>query len=213
MEKIDNEKLEREFNNNKTSHEVFEHQRTGTLDVLEKRIKDNNEVLFQLSINNIMPFYKHKGHFVDGSKEETRFWNHVVAILFMTELRNRDGLDTCHDIDEEKKIITREDFDIYEKVEDALLDRADVIETIKKLGSPRIHIIARYFNNQDVWKEVLSYLGEDLPFVTMIYSDGEINVPESTYTYIHYDKQEEGLHYKKNASKALIKVLNEEEKI
>ena len=210
MEKIENEFLEREFNNNHEVHEIFKDQRNEDIDNLEKNILESNgnEILFKININNIMPFLKHKSNIEKDSEEEEKFWNHVVSILFMSQLDDKYKIESVHNVDEEKKIITRDNFDVYQKVESALINRDDVIELIRNLNldNPRLHIIITYFNNENVWKELVNYLEDDLPFITMIYSesdlfrfkeeDAEINdmdYPSDLYSYKVFKKSEEGI--------------------
>lgn len=210
MEKIENEFLEREFNNNHEVHEIFKYQRNEDIDNLEKNILESNgnEILFKININNIMPFLKHKSNIEKDSEEEEKFWNHVVSILFMSQLDDKYKIESVHNVDEEKKIITRDNFDVYQKVESALINRDDVIELIRNLNldNPRLHIIITYFNNENVWKELVNYLEDDLPFITMIYSesdlfrfkeeDAEINdmdYPSDLYSYKVFKKSEEGI--------------------
>ena len=210
MEKIENEFLEREFNNNHEVHEIFKYQRNEDIDNLEKNILESNgnEILLKININNIMPFLKHKNNIEKDSEEEEKFWNHVVSILFMSQLDDKYKIESVHNVDEEKKIITRDNFDVYQKVESALINRDDVIELIRNLNldNPRLHIIITYFNNENVWKELVNYLEDDLPFITMIYSesdlfrfkeeDAEINdmdYPSDLYSYKVFKKSEEGI--------------------
>lgn len=206
MEKIDNEFLEREFNNNYQVNEIFKYQRHRALDKLMRNIKEKNELLFEIDINIIMPFYKHRNNFEFESEEEYNFWNHALSILFMQELSENYNIETKHDILTEKKILTREDFEEYQKYEDVLINRNDVIEAIKQLNldSNRIHIVLRFVNNEFIWKELVNYLDEDLPFITMIYSDSDIyrfkvngknheeGFPTDIYKYKIFDKEREG---------------------
>lgn len=206
MEKLDNEFLDREFNNNYQVHEIFKYQKHRTLDTLKKNIKENDELLLEIDINNIMPFYKHRNNFDFESIEEYNFWNHVVSVLFMQELSENYNIYTNHDILTEKKILTRDSFEEYQKYESILINRNDVIETIKNLNldNKRIHIVLRFVNNEFIWKELVNYLEDDLPFITMIYSDSDIyrfkvernemecGFPTDEYKYKIFDKNKEG---------------------
>lgn len=205
MEKIENEYLEREFANNYQTHELFNYQRRETIDSIMNRINDNpnGDILLQININNIMPFYKHRNNFINNSVEEYNYWNHVVSILFMSQLKEKYDFNTIHDIDKEKRIITREPFDDYKKTEPALLNRNDVIELIKNLNfdNPRLHIVIKHFNNEDIWNELVNYFDDDLPFITMIYSDCDVyrffaksnDCPSDNYKYKFFDKSREGI--------------------
>lgn len=216
MEKLDNKYLEREFNNNYQVHEIFKYQKHGTLDTLIKNIKEKHEPLLEIDINNIMPFYKHRNNFEFESIEEYNFWNHVISILFMQELSDNYNIETNHDVLAEKKIITRDSFEEYQKYESILINRNDVIETIKNLNldTKRLHIVLRYVNNEFIWKELVNYLEDDLPFITMIYSDSDIyrfkvngkeiecGFPTDVYKYKMFEKDKEGYEsYRLESSK------------
>ena len=219
------ENIEKELDNNRSIHEIFECQSASVIDTVIKRFKDNdsNEILLQININNIMPFYKHRGNFQKESEEEARFWEHLVSILFMSQLKERHDFDIVHDIEEEKKVMTREPFEIYKQVEGALLDRNDVIETIRSLGleSPRLHIVLSSFNNELVWSELINYLNEGLPFITMIYSSGNVTTIEKDgkpltekYKYKLFSRDDERLTSRRLLTdKQYKKVLKNEAKI
>ena len=87
METINNEILERGFQNNYSIHEVFEYQSVSTLESVIKKINqsEKNEILLQININNMMPFYKLKSTLKNNDQEERKFWNHLISILFMTQ--------------------------------------------------------------------------------------------------------------------------------
>ena len=143
-----------------------------------------------------MPYYKHRGNFTYESEDEYKFWEHVISTLFMSELKEKYNIVTLHDIDTEKRILTRDNFEEYKKREELLLDRNDVIETIRQLNleSNRIHIVLSFVNNEFIWKELVNYLEDDLLFITMIYSDGDYRLKgiEDVYKYIIFDKDREG---------------------
>lgn len=204
---LENKYLEREFNYNYQVHEIFKYQQHRTLDTLIKKINEKKELLLEIDINAIMPFYKHRNNFEFESDEEYDFWDHVISNLFMQELNEKYKIVTLHDIETEKRILTRDSFKEYEKRKGLLLDRNDVIETIRQLNldSNRIHLVIRFVNNEFIWKELVNYLDDDLPFITMIYSDSDIyrfkvdqkefngqNLPTNVYKYKIFDKDKEG---------------------
>ena len=204
--------IKRELKNNYSSHEVFNYQGKNALEEVDKYVKENgsNNILFEININNMMPYYKHRTEFTSESQDEEKYWNHVVSILFFNQLKENYGIDNHSDLDTQKKIMTREEVSEYYKAEPALLNRNDVIEAIKELNIPRVHIVVRSLNNEPVWKELVNYLQDDLPFKTMLYSEGEIpkvkvdvagldeKVPfEEAYSFILFDKQDEGTKTKK----------------
>lgn len=207
------ETIKRELKNNYSSHEVFNYQGTNALEEVVKYVKYNeNDILFEININNIMPYYKHRTEFVSESQDEEKYWNHVVSILFFNQLKENYGIDNHSDLDTQKKIMTREEVSEYYKAEPALLNRNDVIEAIRELNNPnaRVHIVVRALNNESIWKELTNYLQDGLPFKTMLYSEGEIpkvkvdvegldeKIPfEEAYNFILFDKQDEGTKTKK----------------
>lgn len=228
METKNNEILEREFQNNYSIHEVFEYQSVSTLESVIKKINqsEKNEILLQININNMMPFYKLKATLKNNDQEERKFWNHLISILFMTQLEEKYGVDSLHNIEVEKKLMTREPFENYSKYENIIINRNDVIESIKKmnLDGLRLHFIIRSFNDECIWKELVHYLGDKLPFVTMIYSDG--NMPAwridseeekeltDLYKFKSFDGLEEGIASDKLLTdKQYKKVLKNEAKI
>ncbi len=225
MEIIDNKYLEREFNTNYEYHEIFNYQKNETLDVLEKRIKSSgkNDILLKININNIVPYYKHRSNIEHNSDEEKKYWNHVVSILFATQLKEMYEIDSIRNIDEEKRVVVRGTFEEYKKLQDVLLNRDDIIEIIRnlKFDNTRLHIVINYFNNEYVWNELINYLSDDLPFITMIYSDSDIyrlmfnakEFPTEHYKYVMFDKNEEGKVSYKLLDTEKNEVLKYEKKI
>jgi hypothetical protein len=96
-----------------------------------------------------------------------------------------------------QSLYLRQRIEDYQRAESILVNRNDVIETIKELQltNPRLHIVLSYINNEGVIGEVLSYIDETIPFPVNIYSDGEI--PEERYINKNnvkvYDKDKEVL--------------------
>ena len=223
METIDNMVLERELKDNHSMHELFEYQRNSTLDGVVKTLKESNgnDILLQISINNVIPFYKFRASFLYESEEESRYWNHIISILFMSQLKEKYDLETSHEIEEEKKVMTRESFETYQLFESTLVDRNDVIEAIRKLGleNPRLHIVVSSFNNEFVWKELVNYFQDGLPFITMIYTDGnmasqKVSGTTEVFKYKRFVGSEEGFASQKLLlDKQYKKALKNEAKI
>ena len=197
MSNIDNEYVLKSLTTNYEDNEVFKHQKHETLNGIEETLKAMNkdEILFELDLNKLMAFSKLRNTFKDNETEEDNFWNHAIALLFMNTLYEDYFIETKHDLDEERKVLIRDNVEEYKNVESALVDRNDVIEAIKELSltRPRVHIILRYVNNEDVIEEVLNYMDGDIPI--KIYSDAEI--PEEKIANKRgvkvYDKDEEGI--------------------
>lgn len=212
MKDLENKVLEREINNNHDTNEVFIHQNKAVLSDLEDNLREsNNEIVLDIDINNIMPFYRLKTRMKQEEMEDNNFWSHVVSILFMQDLLNRYEIKTNHNIDEEKKVLSRDDIDDYFKIESVLASRDDVIESIKSLNlsNPRVHIILKYMTNEEVIEESLHYLEEGLPFITMIYYDGEIPIDkiDGKYNAKVFDHMEEGVLTHKEVNKTYEKKI------
>ncbi len=156
--------------------EVFKHQRHETLNGIEELIEKlpKKEILFELDLNQIMSFSKLRNNIKDDDRNYDIFWNHVISLLFMTDLYEKYFIETKHDLEDERKLLSRDNVDEYFNREWSLVTRDDVFEAIDELTlkNPRVHIILKYVNNDNVLDEVLTYLDGDIP--VKIYSDGEI---------------------------------------
>ena len=189
---MDNEILKEELFKNNTEHEVFKRQKHSTLNEVVKHVKEYNgrNFLVELNINSIVPFINRS-----DLKDQDDYWEHVVSLLFMNELDYRYNIKSNHSLDDEKRILSRGSKEEYNKYEEALLDRNDVIESINNVGIeyPRLHIIIEYINNDNIWNELVNYLANDLPFATMIYTDGEMPPIMDENRYVLFDKENEGI--------------------
>ena len=221
---MENKILEKELNENYESHEIFLHQSYETLNSIEKIIDEKNEILLEINMNNIMPYYNLRTNFKNESDGENNLWDHIISILFMTELKGKYNIDLARNIDEEKRIMTKGSIDTYLYTEDLLSNRSNIINIIRELEIDRIHIIIRHVNNEFIWKELFNYFDDELGFITMIYSDsnigdikvvkdGIIDLPTNLYSYksfIDNNDYEISNGYKNNIKK---KVLINEKKI
>lgn len=186
------EYLEEEFNNNHSIGEIFKNQRHDTLDSLVDRVNNSNEdIVLQISLNNIMPLLKHKNNIKD-TDEEKLYWDNVVSILLMNELVEKYGTNTSHNLDDEKRIMTRGEYEEYKSVQNGIVNHNDIIESIRSLNNPRVHIILECVKNENIHNELISYLDGNLDFVTTIYTDGEITVNNQDIDYVLFDRNEEG---------------------
>ena len=210
MNNIDNDYIIDSLNNNYEDNEIFKLQRRDNLSSLEKTINEmpQGEILFVIDFNQIVPFHRLRSNFKDDDIEDDIFWNHAVSLLFMNILHENYFIETKHDLDEEKKLLTRASLEDYKKAEPILVNRNDVIETIKELGftNPRLHIIMRYINNENVIGEVTNYLDDSLPFSVKLYSDCEIPTDRLINVKV-YDRDSEGKTVNKITGKAYEKKI------
>ena len=209
MKELDSKILERELRDNHDTHEIFKHQSRILLSDLEDNLKESNEIVLNINLNSIMPFYRLTTKMKHEEYEDENFWQHAVSVLFMQDLKDRYNVETIHNLAEEKKVLTRVDIEDYSKVENVLINRNDVIEAIKSLNPSRVHIILEYMKNDDVIEEVLHYIDEDIPFVTMIYYDGEIpeEIINGKYHAKVFDYTEEGVLTHKEVNKTYEKKI------
>ena len=194
MKDIDNKFVKEELENNYETSDIFKHQRHSTISQIEDYLKENgtNEILLDIDINNITPFLK-LGTLL---KDDDEYWNHVVALLFMQDLEFKYNYKTDHEIDAEKRILSR-DIESYEDLKHLIINKNDVFDSIKRNNpdAKRIHIILKYINNENIIDEVLSYIDEESTFTTMIYSDSELPIDKiyNRYKVKVYDKDEDGV--------------------
>lgn len=221
---MENKILEKEINENYGHHEIFLHQSYETLNSIEKIIDEKNEILLEININNIMPYYNLRTKFKYESIEENDLWNHIISILFMTELKGKYNVDLARNIDEEKRIMTKGSVDTYLYSEDLLSNRNHIFNIIRELEKDRIHIIIRHVNNEFIWKEIFNYFDDELGFVTMIYSDSNIgdikvvkdeifDLPSNLYSYKSFDENNDYELSNKYQNNIKKKVLINEKKI
>ena len=194
MKDIDNKFVKEELENNYETSDIFKHQRHSTISQIEDYLKENgtNEILLDIDINNITPFLK-LGTLL---KDDDEYWNHVVALLFMQDLEFKYNYKTDHEIDAEKRILSR-DIESYEDLKHLIINKNDVFDSIKRNNpdAKRIHIILKYINNENIIDEVLNYIDEESTFTTMIYSDSELPIDKiyNRYKVKVYDKDEDGV--------------------
>lgn len=193
MEIIDNEYMEEELDNNHSIGEVFKNQRHTTLDSLTKKIENNeNDILVNISINNIVPFLK-RGQETTELYDDP-YWDSVVSLIIMNELKEKYGASTYHNLDVEKVLLTRAPLNEYVNNRYCMVSMEDVVYSISEMNltNPRVHIILEQVKNDNIINELCRYLDGNLPFVTMIYSDGEVIVNSDKYDYMLFDKYEDG---------------------
>jgi hypothetical protein len=178
---------------------IYKKQKHEVLNELTEQLESmsKNEILFEIDLNKVVPFNRLRNIIKENNMDIDTFWNHTVSLLFMNTLYEKYFIKTKHNLDEERKILVRDSIEDYQRAESILVNRNDVIETIKELQltNPRLHIVLSYINNEGVIGEVLSYIDETIPFPVNIYSDGEI--PEERYINKNnvkvYDKDKEVL--------------------
>ena len=174
MEFLENKTLGSELKSNYYVNAIFKRQRHSDLEKLQRNtIILDRDILFELNINNIVPFTRNAS---PSTVDEESYWNHFVSLQFMSQLKDRYGVHTSHNLEEEKKLMTRTPLDDYASFESSIVDRNDVIEGIKGLYklSPRIIIVLKYVNNEGIWRELLNYFDQNVGMIVMICTDGEM---------------------------------------
>ena len=181
---------------------VFKHQQRDTLNGISDLLQGmpKKEILFEIDVNQIVPFYKLRNNFKDDDNVDDTYWNHVISLLFMNSLYEKYFIETKHDLEEERKILVRDNVEEYYQREARLVTRDDVINTIGELNldEPRIHIVLKYVNNENVIDEVINYLDNDIPYTVKIYADGEIQEEKlrNRRSVKVYDREDAGLDIK-----------------
>ena len=143
------------------------------------------EVLNKLSNNNILLLFddervvdeydRHRIQLIQmGWKqyesERLTYYNHLVALLALLQLRERYPIQSDHDLDEEALYFTEKSYEEYLGVEDILVTREDVFKAIESINlkDKRLHIVLRCRAIND---ELGHYLQNEYSFITMIYTD------------------------------------------
>lgn len=219
-----NKFLERELKQNKTNHEIFKNQKYGDLRKVKEILENKNslqDILIEFdidTINNVHLLYC----FPYDSYDQKRIWEHFVSIEIMKKLEEKYLVNSDHDLSEEEKYILSGNIDNtedYLKVEEVLLNRNDVLETIKNLNllDLRLHFLIRWCKSSCLCDEISNYLREDLPFVTMVYSDYPFYTVQvkpdgykekhyiwEVYDYIEFNEFNEGCSSNKTRRKKVL---------
>ena len=188
---ISNDGIRDELLNNFDKNAVFRVYRRSLLYEVEEILQRNEigsdeevkatDILLRIDIPDVDEHTKNLGELyllgVTGKDLETRraFWNHLVAILFMKQLKEKYPVENEHLdlLDEEESYFTEKSFKEYLEVESQLISREDIFKTIEdlNLAKPiRLHIVAKT-EPYGLHDEISYYLQDEYPFTTMIYSE------------------------------------------
>ena len=180
MSYISSEKIKEELMNNFEENEVFGVYNRSILFQVEDHVeKEENDIYLVLDENTIYSYDKHRrecdasGHAVMSNigLEHEVFWNHLIALLFMQQLKDRYHMETSHNLLEEEKYFTEKNYGEYLEIEKQLLSREDVLETIDNIDPLRVHIIVKC-GISGVDNEIGHYLQDKYAFITMVYTEG-----------------------------------------
>ena len=197
-----NEYVINSITRNNRDNEVFKHQQHETINGISEVIEHmpKSEVLFEIDFNQIVPFNKLRSNFKEDDNVDDIFWNHVISLLFINTLYEKYFIETKHDLEDERRILTRDNVEEYFYREQGLVNRDDVIKTIGELNldEPRLHVVLKYVNNENVIGEVMNYLNDDIPYPVKVYSDGEIQDDKlrGKHNLKVYDREDAGLDIK-----------------
>lgn len=219
-----NKNLERELKENKTNHEIFKNQKYADLKNVKKVLEIQNstqDILIEFDnkmLNSICLLYC----FSHDSYELKRIWEHFVSLEIMKELEKKYSIKSDHDLLEEEKYIRNGNVDNQEDylaVEEILIDRNDILETIEGLNIPnlRLHVLIRGCKSAYLCDEISNYLADNLPFITMVYSDCPFYTVQvkpdnykdkhyiwGVYDYIEFNEFSEGNHSSKIRRKKVL---------
>lgn len=224
-----NKHLEKELKYNKKNHEIFQNQEYRDL-------KEITEVLHnQSNSNDLLVEFSPENHgripllytFPFDSYEHKRIWEHFIALEIMKNLTEKYQVDVGHNLKEEELLLQSGNIDKqdnYLNHEENIVNRNDVLTTIKELNLPnlRIHFLIRWCKSSSLCDEISNYLEDNLPFITMVYHDFPFYTVQvkpdgynerhwiwEVYDYIKFDELEQGV----DSSKIRIKkILPEREK-
>jgi len=184
---MQNKHLEREFRENITEHAVFSKQTYEDLETLKKVLNKQshtNDIFIELDSRFLIElptsYYSSDLLTKDDIKEK---WEHLLALEIMKKIIDKYDVEMYHDLGEEERYIYTHDEEDYLKVKEILINRDDVIETLKNLNlsNLRIHIFIRTHFNQEIIDEISNYFIDELPFKIMVYSTEDMLVGADSY--------------------------------
>lgn len=191
VREISNDGIRKELLNNFDKNAVFRVYRRSLLYEVEKVLQRNEigsdeevkatDILLTIDMPDVDEHIKNLSELyllgVSGKDLEIRraFWNHLVAIIFMKQLKEKYPVESEHLdlLDEEESYFTEKSFKEYLEVESQLISREDIFKTIEDLNLEkpiRLHIVVKtepYGLND----EISYYLQNEYSFTTMVYSE------------------------------------------
>ena len=187
---IETDIIREELLGNFEKNAVFEVYRAAILSKIERVLRkeatgsaeevEGTDILLTLEEQAISEHIDHAyredmyGISVPITLRKRAFWNHLVAILFMRQLKKAypsiqsDHLDL---LDEEESYFTEKEFEDYLEVESQLITREDIFKSIEDLKLPapvRLHIVVNAAHHS-LDDEISYYLQDSYPFTTMVY--------------------------------------------
>lgn len=174
-----NKHLERELKNIISKHEVFEVQTYQDLNSIDPFLKNNKistEVLIEFDdekIANSRLLYT----FPYNSYENNLIWDQFIAIQVMKKLRIALNLDYDYDLEEQEQIIYNSSKETYFNYEKDFTSSNDIKTLISMVNTPiRLHFLIKWYRSECLFDALSTYLENNLPFTTMIYSGVSFNV-------------------------------------
>ena len=176
---IDSETICEELSNNYEKNEIFGVYYRHRLYQIQEALKDDslNNILLVVKREMVTELMGHYQKMAFASPERVAFLNHLIAILFLRQLKEKYSIETVHAelLDEEESYLRDKSYDDYSLVESELPIREDVFRAIEglKMKDTRLHIVLEY--DYVIEYEISNYLQEEYPFITMVYSEGGIS--------------------------------------
>lgn len=199
-----NKHLERELKNNISKHEIFEVQTYQDLNSIEPFLKNNKiftEVLIELDdekIANSRLLYT----FPYNSYENNLIWDQFIAIQVMKKLRTVLNLDYDYELEKQEQIIYNSSKETYFNYEKKFTSSNDVKTLISMVNTfVRLHFLIKWYQGECLFDALSTYLENDLPFITMIYSGVSFNakklhqsehIEKKSPNYVLFNKFEAG---------------------
>ena len=176
---IDSETICEELSNNYEKNEIFGVYYRHRLYQIQEALEDAslNDILLVVKRDMVTELMGHYQKMAFASPERVAFLNHLIAILFLRQLKEKYSIETAHAglLDEEESYLRDKSYDDYSLVESELATREDVFRAIEGLNmkDTRLHIVLEY--DYEIEYEISNYLQEEYPFITMVYSEGGIS--------------------------------------
>lgn len=186
--------ITKELGDNYGHNEIFVINTNGSFGSLIRTLQsgDPNDILFVLGAKDVFKYTEHsiarneEGNIIMqyGTPLAEQFFEHLVAVLFMAQLKAKYGIPTTHDLEDELKCFTEESVRDYLKQADSLVSRKDVFDAIEGLNmrDTRLHIVLRV-SMPELFKELSYYMQEEYPFITMLYTTNDRLVPRDGCRY------------------------------
>lgn len=166
-----------ELANNYEYNEIFDIHTVRSFASLIETLdeSDKNNILLVFDYSTVDKYTKHIAQILQLDWKQqlaasSSYYNHLVALIALLQLREKYPIQTDHDLDEEVLYFTEKSYEDYLVVEDILVTREDVFKAIDSLDlkDKRLHIVLRCGYIID---EIGHYLQDEYSFITMIYTE------------------------------------------